>query len=184
MARFGGMIVEWNRCEDWARKVANCAAGETHYTFALTAALGGVQLANMLRILAQTTPAGEYRDHLEHVAEYFDRLRVHRNHFCHGVWGVMDPANPQDPENASGLINTIRVQGSTVKSEIRHFTERDLIEVVQWCELGQDYIRYVSLAFNSAGEARVGSETLAPVAKPPLPPQIDRGTIYRWFEKR
>lgn len=171
LARFGGMIIEWNRCEKYARQVANCAAGETTQTFALTAGLGAASLVDMLRLLSKTLIAGDHRDHVEHVAEYLDRLRQHRNHLCHGFGGVIDPINPSDPENARGMIDVLQARNGKVTFEVEFIDERRLIEVTQWCELGHDYMRWVALAFDASGGPRRGSESLgSPVPKPPMPP--------------
>ena len=178
LGRFGGMIIEWNRCEKYARQIANCVAGENTQSFALTAGLSAMSLVSMLRLLSATLPSGEYRGHVEHVAEYLDRLRLHRNHLCHGLAGVLDPIDPADPENARGLIDVVQSRNGKVTIEVDFVDERALIEVTRWCELGHDYIRWVALAFDSAGAPRRGSESLgAPVEKPSLPP---RRQSSRW----
>jgi len=163
LARFGNMLIVWNKAEYWARQLINWQVGGK--SLVLTADINSVSAREALCALSKYVSDVDLAGHLKHFADYFDTIRVYRNYYAHGVMDLVS-----FPDRALGIINQISSHGE-LKLESEQISADKFDFVIDHCITLDAYARAIQCAFISPGGGIEVARKEWPSwpEKPPLP---------------
>jgi hypothetical protein len=113
-------LLTWNQAERMAARVLNHLCGESAQTYILTAELGALGLTNALASMAADIVEPPFDEAIRYGIEYFDRVRVYRNYYIHGIRAV----GSINDERAFGVIDTASAKGKFTLHEERIYIDK------------------------------------------------------------
>lgn len=148
---FTRAIIAWNNAEDSVRNILEGLSNASLGSTIAIRQLGNTSLQDAILVVAQmldslgNNESKAQADHLRHLVQGFDILRVYRNFYVHNI-RAMGKSDGADGEFA-GMLHTIEVQGKyswvqqdlTIR-ELRNFTQ-SLMELSQYASDIRDNIR-------------------------------------------
>jgi hypothetical protein len=163
----GDFVMTWNRTENMMRQLLLLLCGYSQPTYVLTAELSALALVQAIEAIVTDTDH-PLRDPILHATEFFDRLRVYRNYYAHGIYSAI-----YEEKRAYGLVEMVSGRG-------RFAHTQDRISVEQLEEAKGWMIALISLLFELSNhlEARPGTQLdpIRPLSD--LPTRLDKPKRY------
>ena len=169
----GDLVINWNIVEASVRELLGCFASERPHspppgTDILTVELGTVGLGHALQSYANDLVQPPYDEFVLHAVEYFDRVRIYRNYYVHGIANVMsgNVAAPE-PVEVIGQISYVTAKGQLAfhSDEVKI---SDLRRVTNWCRRLNGFLNLIRLTYFH------GAEHFPSLDKPPLPEKLKK----------
>jgi hypothetical protein len=159
----GQLVLDWNFAEGWMRYLLATLAGQDdQISQILTVELGSVGLENALTAFANHILQPEHGDGVLHGVEMYERLRVHRNYYVHGVLVHID-------YKQFGIAMSVSAKGKIKQEVDRVDAVRLEMIAAQCCALG-DYLS--ALRSHILGLKQENDEPFPLPNKPPLPEKL------------
>ena len=138
---FGRMVMAWNRAEASLRQLlAGLCGGNTIEANLkariVTAELGSAGLTYALNSFAANLLPPEVAERVEHAVKYYDRLRVYRNYYVHGITSVTTAT-----QQALGIIIMM-----TAKNELVEHQDFIAVDRLQWLEEKSEVLHTFAVA--------------------------------------
>jgi hypothetical protein len=173
--QIGDLIVRWNTCEGSLRHLlAHVSGGGVSYDI-LAAHMTPTALLNAIRTFGNDVVEAPFDEHIEHAAEFFDRLRMYRNYYVHGIHHITADAKG----DAVGLANELSARGRLVlhPKEIRI---GELIDLMAKMAVFHTYLYHLIHLFQWTKDKtfRTFEEFQVPPEKPTLPPKLQKPKLY------
>ena len=162
----GHAIAAWNRVELETKSLLTQLSGANPVAFIAIHRLTCEQLVESLKCLAVMYDNSVLRQHLEHVGELVDRLRLYRNHYVHGItfigFQIGDPT-------AHAAVWSVQTRNKPQLCQDR--LGRNEVEAFHgWCCESWGYL----LELKSKAPVFIDFVTDGAVTLPPMPPLPER----------
>jgi hypothetical protein len=169
LAHLGEVIVKWNHLEANTQVLLTAIVGGGDRISILTANLGNVALKEAITTFANEFASDEFKPHVLHYAEFFDRLREYRNWFTHSILAI----GRTESGEAMGLSQTI----SAKRRLTLHQKPTGLAELSEFLDWLDTAHRFASELLCVVYEMP-GTKPLDSVTKPDLPDRLQRPRLY------